>query len=103
MRPRFSIGGRCAIKGLSPPPRPKAPDLDDIVPVRITIKEAVDDVLAGLPRHGTVTFRQLTVMPLVYYRLYRGYYDDVSFRFVPLNVPPGGVYVCRGYRGPATA
>jgi segregation and condensation protein A len=49
-----------AIKGLSPPPRPKAPDLDDIVPVRITIKEAVDDVLAGLPRHGTVTFRQLT-------------------------------------------
>jgi segregation and condensation protein A len=49
-----------AIRGLSPPPRPKAPDLDDIVPVRVTIKEAVDDVLAGLPRHGTVTFRQLT-------------------------------------------
>jgi phospholipid N-methyltransferase len=46
------------------------------------------------------TFRQLTVMPLVYYRLYCGYFHDVRFRFVPLNLPPGGVYVCRGYRGP---
>lgn len=44
------------------------------------------------------TFRQLTVMPLIYYRMYRGYFDDVRFRFVPLNLPPGGVYVCRGYR-----
>jgi phospholipid N-methyltransferase len=48
------------------------------------------------------TFRQLTVMPLVYYKLYRGYFDDVRFNFVPLNVPPGGVYVCRGFREPAT-
>jgi phospholipid N-methyltransferase len=44
------------------------------------------------------TFRQLTVMPLIYYRLYCRYFDDVRFRFVPLNMPPGGVYVCRGYR-----
>jgi phospholipid N-methyltransferase len=44
------------------------------------------------------SFRQLTVMPLIYYRMYRGYFDDVGFRFVPLNLPPGGVYVCRGYR-----
>ena len=44
------------------------------------------------------TFRQLTIMPLIYYRLYRGYFADVQFRFVPLNLPPGGVYVCRGYR-----
>lgn len=45
------------------------------------------------------TFRQITVMPLVYYKLYRRYFDDVRFRFVPFNLPPGGVYVCRGYRG----
>jgi phospholipid N-methyltransferase len=45
------------------------------------------------------TFRQLTVMPLIYYKLYRRYFDDVRFRFVPFNLPPGGVYVCRGYRG----
>jgi phospholipid N-methyltransferase len=44
------------------------------------------------------TFRQLTVMPLVYYRLYCRYFQDVRFNFVPLNMPPGGVYICRGYR-----
>ena len=45
------------------------------------------------------TFRQLTVMPLIYYKMYRRYFEDVRFRFVPFNLPPGGVYVCRGYRG----
>jgi phospholipid N-methyltransferase len=44
------------------------------------------------------TFRQLTVMPLIYYRMYARYFDDVRFKFVPLNLPPGGVYVCQGYR-----
>jgi phospholipid N-methyltransferase len=46
------------------------------------------------------SFRQLTVMPMVYYKLYRRYFDDVRFRFVAANLPPGGVYVCRGYRAP---
>ncbi len=45
------------------------------------------------------TFRQLTVMPLIYYRLYARYFSDVRFRFVPWNLPPGGVYICRGFRG----
>jgi phospholipid N-methyltransferase len=78
----------------------------------------VDHVLSGLPlpsfpedlrdavirtsartlaAHGT--FRQLTVMPLIYYKMYARYFDDVRFRFVPLNLPPGGVYVCRGFKG----
>ena len=48
------------------------------------------------------TFRQLTVMPLIYYRMYCRYFNDVRFSFVPLNVPPGGVYVCRGYRDAET-
>jgi len=80
----------------------------------------VDHVLSGLPlpsfpedlRHAVIrtsastlssqgTFRQLTVMPLIYYRLYARYFDDIRFRFVPWNLPPGGVYVCRGYRGEA--
>lgn len=52
-----------------------------------------------LAEHGT--FRQLTVMPLVYKKLYQGYFEDVRFRFVALNLPPAGVYVCRGYRQPA--
>lgn len=49
------------------------------------------------------TFRQLTVMPMIYYKLYRRYFDDVRFQFVPWNLPPGGVYVCRGFRGAAGA
>jgi phospholipid N-methyltransferase len=78
----------------------------------------VDHVLSGLPlpsfpedlrnsvirtsarmlaHHGT--FRQLTVMPLIYYKMYARYFEDVRFRFVPLNLPPGGVYVCRGFKG----
>jgi phospholipid N-methyltransferase len=46
------------------------------------------------------SFRQLTVMPWVYYRLYRRYFNDVHFRFVPFNLPPGGVYMCRGWHSP---
>ena len=45
------------------------------------------------------SFRQLTVMPLVYYRLYSRYFTDLRFKFVAMNLPPGGVYVCRGFRG----
>lgn len=77
----------------------------------------VDHVLSGLPlpsfpeelRQAILTtaarvlapggtFRQLTVMPLIYYRLYARYFDDIRFRFVPWNLPPGGVYVCRGFK-----
>lgn len=77
----------------------------------------VDHVLSGLPLPSfpeplrnavlqtsarslgaTGTFRQLTVMPLVYYKMYARYFDDVRFRFCPWNLPPGGVYVCRGFR-----
>jgi phospholipid N-methyltransferase len=62
-----------------------------------------DGILATSARMltPTGTFRQLTVMPLIYYRLYRRYFDDVRFRFVPWNLPPGGVYVCQGFHGPA--
>jgi phospholipid N-methyltransferase len=44
------------------------------------------------------TFRQLTVMPWVYYKLYRSYFTNIKFNFVPLNLPPAGVYVCRDLR-----
>ena len=52
---------------------------------------------------STGTFRQLTVMPWIYYRLYARYFDDVRFRFCPWNLPPGGVYVCRGVRPASVA
>ena len=77
----------------------------------------VDHVVSGLPLpsfpeglRGSIlasvakclspegTFRQLTVMPYVYWKMYKAYFADVRFRFVPLNLPPAGVYVCRGYK-----
>jgi phospholipid N-methyltransferase len=78
----------------------------------------VDHVLSGLPLPSlpaelrnsiitsstkwlstTGTFRQLTNMPWIYRGLYREYFQDVAFKLVPLNLPPGGVYVCSGFRG----
>jgi phospholipid N-methyltransferase len=78
----------------------------------------VDEVVSGLPlpsfpadvqsailggsakvlRPGGL-FRQLTYMPFVYWKFYRGFYADVRFKLVPLNIPPAGVYFCGGYRG----
>lgn len=45
-------------------------------------------------------FRQLTTAPWVYRRLYRRYFRDVRFRPVVWNLPPGGVYFCRGWIPP---
>jgi phospholipid N-methyltransferase len=36
-------------------------------------------------------------MPWVYYRLYRNYFQNVKFRFIPLNFPPAGFYICQNY------
>ena len=77
---------------------------------------AVDHVVSGLPlpsfpaplRDAILassakvltpdgSFRQLTNMPYIYWKLYKRYFDEVKFKFVPLNMPPAGVYVCRGY------
>lgn len=62
------------------------------------VRERILDVSARRLVEGG-SFRQLTVMPLVYYRMYRRYFQDVRFKFVPLNLPPGGVYVCQGFHG----
>ena len=43
-------------------------------------------------------FSQLTEVPLVFHGLYRRMFRIVRFRFVPLNIPPGGVYHCFGVR-----
>lgn len=59
-----------------------------------------DSILASSAKclGETGVFRQLTVMPYVYWRMYKKYFSEVKFGLVPLNVPPAGVYVCRGYR-----
>lgn len=79
--------------------------------------QQVDHVISGLPipsfpqalQNGIMsaaarvlapggTFRQLTVMPWVYLKLYKSFFTNVRFNLVPWNLPPGGVYICDGYR-----
>jgi phospholipid N-methyltransferase len=76
--------------------------------------ERVDHILCGLAlpwfspanRHRildasrrlltrTGSFRQLTYMPWIHTHVYRRYFEQVRFRFVCRNLPPGGCYVCR--------
>jgi len=40
------------------------------------------------------SFRQMTYMPWVHYATYHRYFEDVRFRWVLLNIPPGGFYLC---------
>ena len=55
-------------------------------PLREVIMAASHKVL---PPHGT--FRQLTNMPWIYWRMYKNYFNNVRFSLVPLNLPPAGV------------
>ena len=45
-------------------------------------------------------FRQLTTFPWIYRYIYRRYFRDVRFKLVLWNLPPGGVYYCRGWIPP---
>ncbi len=92
-----------------------AAHLDDILAERGL--SSADHVVSGLPlpsipekiRYDIMacsmkvlgpggTFRQLTVMPWVYRKLYKRYFSNVKFGLVPLNFPPAGVYFCREFR-----
>lgn len=44
------------------------------------------------------TYNQITEMPLVYWRFYGKFFDDVKFAFEPRNFPPAGAYFCRGVK-----
>ena len=93
-----------------------ATDLDETL-AGLGIEKA-DYVLSGLPTpslpaesfdrlkrwmdrnvfdHGGV-FSQLTVVPLFFWPFYRRHFLDVKYKFIGLNIPPGGVYKCRGVR-----
>jgi phospholipid N-methyltransferase len=41
------------------------------------------------------TYNQITELPLVYWRFYRKFFEDVQFVFEPRNLPPAGAYFCR--------
>jgi len=61
------------------------------------VNRAVLDAFAARATAGAA-FSQLTVMPLVYWPTYRRLFEHVAFDFVAANLPPGGVYHCRGLR-----
>jgi phosphatidylethanolamine/phosphatidyl-N-methylethanolamine N-methyltransferase len=44
------------------------------------------------------TYNQITEMPLVYWRFYTRFFDEVRFAFEPRNIPPAGAYFCRGVK-----
>jgi phosphatidylethanolamine/phosphatidyl-N-methylethanolamine N-methyltransferase len=62
-------------------------------------RDAVIDQ-AGRLLGPTGEFRQLTTAPWLYRGLYRRYFREVRFRLVVWNLPPGGVYNCRGWIPP---
>jgi phosphatidylethanolamine/phosphatidyl-N-methylethanolamine N-methyltransferase len=43
-------------------------------------------------------YNQITEMPLVYWRFYKRFFDQVRFVFEPRNLPPAGAYFCRGVK-----
>lgn len=76
---------------------------------------AVDHVISGLPvpsfpadlrrsffrdvrriLRPEGTYNQITELPWIYWRFYRRFFDQVDFVFEPRNLPPAGVYFCRG-------
>jgi len=82
--------------------------------------EAVDYIVSGLPipsftpleqralfadmrivlsEHGA--FSQITEIPLIYWSFYKQFFENVGFKFVPWNIPPGGVYFCSGLKDSA--
>jgi phospholipid N-methyltransferase len=73
------------ISGLGTPSLPKA--------AQAGIFNAV--ARAGQP---DAVFSNITEIPLYYLPFYRRHFQDVQFQFVPLNVPPGGIYHCRHIR-----
>jgi phosphatidylethanolamine/phosphatidyl-N-methylethanolamine N-methyltransferase len=46
-------------------------------------------------------FSQITELALVYWPLYKRFFDRVMFVFEPRNLPPAGAYHCWGVKAPA--
>lgn len=42
------------------------------------------------------SYNQITELALIYWPLYRRYFEHVAFAFEPRNLPPSGAYICRG-------
>lgn len=90
-------------------------DLEKILKARQI--DAVDAFISGLPtpslppavrRRMFVSVRRymaphglysnITEIPFLYWKYYKGVFKHVDFQFVVANMPPGGVYHCRSMR-----
>lgn len=60
------------------------------------INRTVFECIQKLGKNALIS--QLTVLPFVYWPLYRRLYQEVQYRLVVSNFPPGGAYYCRGIR-----
>lgn len=60
------------------------------------VRDRIYRDLSSMPGRPWVS--QITVMPWVFQRFYRGFFEEVSFEPAWANLPPGGVYHCRGLR-----
>ncbi len=43
-------------------------------------------------------FSNITEVPYYYLRYYQSIFEHVAFQWVPINLPPGGVYHCHGIK-----
>lgn len=64
--------------------------------VPAVVNEAIFGCFEKMGRDAV--FTQQTLVPLVYRKMYHRLFDEVKFRFVPANLPPGGVYHCRNLK-----
>jgi phosphatidylethanolamine/phosphatidyl-N-methylethanolamine N-methyltransferase len=78
-------GVDCFVSGLGTPSLPEA--------VRKAMFSAVRKYL-----RPDGFFSNITEFPLYYLNFYKSVFEHVSFQFVALNMPPGGVYHCRNMR-----
>lgn len=66
-----------------------------------SLPESVRNAMFGAVKkylHSDGFFSNITEVPLYYLNFYKSIFEHVSFQFVALNMPPGGVYHCRGIR-----
>ncbi len=99
-------GGRAEIRnlGVETLETNEPEDLFDVVVSGLPVPSFSEDLrralFLGLRIHAPrASYAQLTEFPLVYKAIYTKRFARVRFTAVPLNIPPGGVYHCRGLVG----
>lgn len=61
-----------------------------------TVTEAILRSFQEFAASDTTPFTQLTLIPWIYFNLYKRLFSTVEFNFILKSIPPGGVYHCSG-------